>query len=121
MVVVSINNKENTGEKYCSISYTHTHTYTGTNNTHSVGSIAHTQTRPPTSQTQTPDTSLATTGAKQPKLALAASLRGGGASIGAMPFIDDALLWCPDNDGRMVDISACLQVSVSVLGCQSIV
>lgn len=23
-----------------------------------------------------------------------------------MPFIDDELLWCPDNDGRMVDISA---------------
>lgn len=22
-----------------------------------------------------------------------------------MPFIDDELLWCPDNDGRMVDIS----------------
>ncbi len=29
-----------------------------------------------------------------------------------MPFIDDALLWCPDNDGRMVDISACLPVSM---------
>ncbi|XP_055845629.1 ecdysone-induced protein 74EF-like isoform X2 [Episyrphus balteatus] len=29
-----------------------------------------------------------------------------------MPFIDDALLWCPDNDGRMVgglDIATCLQ------------
>ncbi|KAL5291812.1 hypothetical protein ACFFRR_010911 [Megaselia abdita] len=30
-----------------------------------------------------------------------------------MPFIDDALLWCPDNDGRMVgglvDITTCLQ------------
>ena len=22
-----------------------------------------------------------------------------------MPFIDDDLLWCPDNDGRMVDLS----------------
>ncbi|XP_017485137.1 PREDICTED: ecdysone-induced protein 74EF-like, partial [Rhagoletis zephyria] len=29
-----------------------------------------------------------------------------------MPFIDDALLWCPDNDGRMVgglDIAPCMQ------------
>ncbi|CAD7003447.1 unnamed protein product [Ceratitis capitata] len=29
-----------------------------------------------------------------------------------MPFIDDALLWCPDNDGRMVgglDIGHCMQ------------
>ncbi|XP_026464240.1 ecdysone-induced protein 74EF [Ctenocephalides felis] len=26
-----------------------------------------------------------------------------------MPFIDDDLLWCPDNDGRMVDLSSCLQ------------
>lgn len=31
-----------------------------------------------------------------------------------MPFIDDTLLWCPDNDGRMVDISACLQVRMLV-------
>lgn len=46
------------------------------------------------------------------KLALRA-LRGGAAiGGGAMPFIDDALLWCPDNDGRMVDISACLPVSM---------
>lgn len=37
------------------------------------------------------------------------SLRSGSATTG-MPFIDDTLLWCPDNDGRMVDISACLQV-----------
>lgn len=22
-----------------------------------------------------------------------------------MPFIDDDLLWCPDNDGKMVDLS----------------
>ncbi|XP_061399618.1 ecdysone-induced protein 74EF-like [Musca vetustissima] len=32
-----------------------------------------------------------------------------------MPFIDDALLWCPDNDGRIVgglDISACMQDGV---------
>ncbi|PSN34820.1 hypothetical protein C0J52_23264 [Blattella germanica] len=26
-----------------------------------------------------------------------------------MPFIDDDLLWCPDNDGKMVDLSQCLQ------------
>ncbi|XP_055314872.1 ecdysone-induced protein 74EF isoform X4 [Sitodiplosis mosellana] len=31
-----------------------------------------------------------------------------------MPFIDDTLLWCPDNDGRMVDISACLQDATGV-------
>lgn len=48
------------------------------------------------------------------KLALRA-LRGGAAiGGGAMPFIDDALLWCPDNDGRMVDISACLPVSMNI-------
>lgn len=41
---------------------------------------------------------------------LAVSLTRGGVASGAMPFIDDTLLWCPDNDGRMVDISACLQV-----------
>lgn len=29
----------------------------------------------------------------------------------AMPFIDNDLLWCPDNDGKMVDLSSCLQVS----------
>ncbi|XP_044728683.1 ecdysone-induced protein 74EF isoform X1 [Chrysoperla carnea] len=32
----------------------------------------------------------------------------------AMPFIDDDLLWCPDNDGKMVDLSSCLQDSVAV-------
>ncbi|CAD6222153.1 GSCOCG00000764001-RA-CDS, partial [Cotesia congregata] len=26
-----------------------------------------------------------------------------------MPFIDDELLWCPDNDGKMVDLTQCLQ------------
>lgn len=26
-----------------------------------------------------------------------------------MPFIDNDLLWCPDNDGKMVDITSCLQ------------
>lgn len=26
----------------------------------------------------------------------------------SMPFIDDDLLWCPDNDGKMVDLSQCL-------------
>lgn len=31
-----------------------------------------------------------------------------------MPFIDDALLWCPDNDGRLVgglDLGTCIAVS----------
>ncbi|XP_063972721.1 ecdysone-induced protein 74EF isoform X1 [Diachasmimorpha longicaudata] len=28
-----------------------------------------------------------------------------------MPFIDDELLWCPDNDGKMVDLTQCLQES----------
>jgi E74-like factor 1/2/4 len=32
----------------------------------------------------------------------------------AMPFIDNDLLWCPDNDGKMVDLSACLQDAASV-------
>ncbi|KAK9700764.1 hypothetical protein QE152_g31063 [Popillia japonica] len=32
----------------------------------------------------------------------------------AMPFIDNDLLWCPDNDGNMVDLSACLQDAASV-------
>lgn len=56
-------------------------------------------------------------GFKINKLALTASLIRGGAAIGAMPFIDDALLWCPDNDGRMVDISACLPVSELFNSC----
>ncbi|CAD1479678.1 unnamed protein product, partial [Heterotrigona itama] len=30
-----------------------------------------------------------------------------------MPFIDDELLWCPDNDGKMVDLTQCLQVGPS--------
>ncbi|XP_012268387.2 ecdysone-induced protein 74EF-like [Athalia rosae] len=30
-----------------------------------------------------------------------------------MPFIDDELLWCPDNDGKMVDLTQCLQESGS--------
>ncbi|XP_063242793.1 ecdysone-induced protein 74EF-like isoform X2 [Bacillus rossius redtenbacheri] len=30
-----------------------------------------------------------------------------------MPFIDDDLLWCPDNDGKMVDLSQCLQEGAS--------
>lgn len=45
----------------------------------------------------------------------AASHRGGTAIVAGMPFIDDALLWCPDNDGRLVDISACLQVCSTIL------
>lgn len=45
------------------------------------------------------------------------SLRSGSATTG-MPFIDDTLLWCPDNDGRMVDISACLQVSWAIFSFQ---
>ncbi|CAB0044708.1 unnamed protein product [Trichogramma brassicae] len=32
-----------------------------------------------------------------------------------MPFIDDELLWCPDNDGKMVDVSQCLQIRNSRL------
>ncbi|KAF5272902.1 hypothetical protein FQA39_LY07668 [Lamprigera yunnana] len=32
----------------------------------------------------------------------------------AMPFIDNDLLWCPDNDGKMVDLSSCLQDAASV-------
>lgn len=36
--------------------------------------------------------------------------RSGCAELPAMPFIEDDLLWCPDNDGRMVDLSSCLQV-----------
>lgn len=31
--------------------------------------------------------------------------RGGSAAHPAMPFIEDDLLWCPDNDGRMVDLN----------------
>ncbi|KAJ6641995.1 Ecdysone-induced protein 74EF isoform A [Pseudolycoriella hygida] len=55
-----------------------------------------------------------TNGFKLDKLALTASMRGGAAIGGAvMPFIDDALLWCPDNDGRMVDMSACLPNAVN--------
>ncbi|XP_068082850.1 ecdysone-induced protein 74EF isoform X2 [Anabrus simplex] len=30
-----------------------------------------------------------------------------------MPFIDDDLLWCPDNDGKMVDLSQCLEAAGS--------
>lgn len=32
-----------------------------------------------------------------------------------MPFIDDELLWCPDNDGKMVDLTQCLQVGSPVM------
>lgn len=32
----------------------------------------------------------------------------------AMPFIDNDLLWCPDNDGKMVDLSSCLQVIIDL-------
>ncbi|PNF23933.1 hypothetical protein B7P43_G12410 [Cryptotermes secundus] len=28
-----------------------------------------------------------------------------------MPFIDDDLLWCPDNDGKMVDLTQCLEAA----------
>lgn len=37
----------------------------------------------------------------------------------AMPFIDDELLWSPDNDGRMVDLQACLQVDQIVI-CRAV-
>ncbi|BES93312.1 Hypothetical protein NTJ_06121 [Nesidiocoris tenuis] len=30
------------------------------------------------------------------------------AASAAMPFIDDDLLWCPDGDNKMVDLSQCL-------------
>lgn len=52
-------------------------------------------------------------GVTQTQLTLAlASLRGGSAIV-AMPFIDEDLLWCPDSDGqRLVDLQACLQVSI---------
>lgn len=46
-----------------------------------------------------------------------------GFALSAMPFIDDALLWCPDNDGRIVgglDIATCMQVSVDGLGGKQI-
>lgn len=36
-----------------------------------------------------------------------------GFALSAMPFIDDALLWCPDNDGRLVgglDLATCITV-----------
>jgi hypothetical protein len=31
-----------------------------------------------------------------------------GQAFCSMPFIDDDLLWCPDNDGKMVDLTQCL-------------
>uniref|UniRef100_A0A182Q653 Uncharacterized protein n=1 Tax=Anopheles farauti TaxID=69004 RepID=A0A182Q653_9DIPT len=52
-----------------------------------------------------------------PTLALA-SLRGGSAIV-AMPFIDDELLWSPDNDGRMVDLQACLQTESNQTASQT--
>lgn len=41
------------------------------------------------------------------------------AGVAGMPFLDDALLWCPDNDGRLVDLSACLQVSAFRAGVRA--
>ncbi len=35
-----------------------------------------------------------------------------------MPFIDDDLLWCPDNDGKMVDLS-CLVSAPCPPPCRS--
>ncbi|XP_076228150.1 ecdysone-induced protein E74 isoform X2 [Nomia melanderi] len=37
-----------------------------------------------------------------------------------MPFIDDELLWCPDNDGKMVDLTQCLQVRMESSTGQSV-
>jgi hypothetical protein len=37
------------------------------------------------------------------------------AAISIMPFIDDDLLWCPDNDGKMVDLSCLVIASVTFL------
>ncbi|RZF39952.1 hypothetical protein LSTR_LSTR002355, partial [Laodelphax striatellus] len=34
---------------------------------------------------------------------------GAGPPPAVMQFIDDDLLWCPDNDGKMVDLSNCLE------------
>uniref|UniRef100_A0A182FD99 Uncharacterized protein n=1 Tax=Anopheles albimanus TaxID=7167 RepID=A0A182FD99_ANOAL len=36
-----------------------------------------------------------------------------------MPFIDDELLWSPDNDGRMVDLQACLQAESNQTASQT--
>uniref|UniRef100_A0A182ITI9 Uncharacterized protein n=1 Tax=Anopheles atroparvus TaxID=41427 RepID=A0A182ITI9_ANOAO len=36
-----------------------------------------------------------------------------------MPFIDDELLWSPDNDGRMVDLQACLQTESNQTASQT--
>ena len=36
---------------------------------------------------------------------------GEGGPLAAMPFIDDDLLWCPDNDGKMVDLSCLVSAS----------
>lgn len=33
-----------------------------------------------------------------------------GNAVAAMPFIEDDLLWCPTNDGRMVSDFQCIQV-----------
>lgn len=44
------------------------------------------------------------------------SICSAGFALSAMPFIDDALLWCPDNDGRLVgglDLAACITVSAT--------
>jgi len=44
------------------------------------------------------------------------SICSAGFALSAMPFIDDALLWCPDNDGRLVgglDLATCIAVSNS--------
>ncbi|KAH8235019.1 hypothetical protein KR032_007835 [Drosophila birchii] len=40
-----------------------------------------------------------------------------------MPFIDDALLWCPDNDGRLVgglDLATCIADDSTVTGTENI-
>uniref|UniRef100_A0A6P4DWU4 Ecdysone-induced protein 74EF-like n=1 Tax=Drosophila rhopaloa TaxID=1041015 RepID=A0A6P4DWU4_DRORH len=40
-----------------------------------------------------------------------------------MPFIDDALLWCPDNDGRLVgglDLGTCIADDSTVTGTENL-
>ncbi|KAF6204762.1 hypothetical protein GE061_018924 [Apolygus lucorum] len=37
-----------------------------------------------------------------------AAVKSAAPAASAMPFIDDDLLWCPDGDSKMVDLSQCL-------------
>lgn len=40
-----------------------------------------------------------------------------GTAVAAMPFIEDDLLWCPTNDGRMVSDFQCIQVKQLMIYC----